>query len=307
MARAQQPPKWRVGFLSPSAQTAIVDGFIAAFRSGLAPVGLQEASGTEIVLRTANNQIDKLPALATDLVGQGVQVIYATAAPAIRAARQATSSIPIVAMDLESDPVENGWAASLAHPAGNITGIFLDVPGFSAKLLQLIRETVPAVPKVAVLWHPAVGTLQLENVRSAASTLGLTLEVFEVNRPADYDDAFKAMARSQAAGVLMLSSPMFGSTLPLLADLALRDRLPAVNIFPEFARSGGLIGYGPDFPSLFRQAGVLTRKVLQGSPVADLPIERPARFKLVANLKTASALGLTLPTSVLLGADEVIE
>jgi putative tryptophan/tyrosine transport system substrate-binding protein len=133
------------------------------------------------------------------------------------------------------------------------------------------------------------------------------LEMFEVSRPTDFESAFQAMAKSQVAGVLMLSSPLFGGTLPLLADLALRNRLPVVNIFPEFARSGGLIGYGPDLLSLFTQAGTLTRKLLQGAAVADLPIERPARFKLVANLKTASALGLTLPTSILLSADEAIE
>jgi putative ABC transport system substrate-binding protein len=276
-------------------------------RSGTVPAGSQEAADVEIVVRTANHQIDRLPALAADLAGQGVKVIFAVAAPAIRAARQVTPSVPVVAIDLESDPITSGWAASLAHPGSNLTGVFLDLPGFSAKTLQLVRDAVPGVSKVAILWHPATGALQLETVRSAAPALNLTMEVFEISRPADYDDAFGAMVKSHAQGLLMLSSPLFGGTLPLLADLALRHRLPTISLFPEFARNGGLIGYGPDLPNLFAQAGVLTRKVLQGAEVADLPIERPTRFKLVANLKTANALGLTLPTSILLSADEAIE
>jgi ABC-type uncharacterized transport system substrate-binding protein len=304
---AQQQPKWRVGYLGPSDLTPAVAGYIAAFRDGLAPAGSQEAANTEIVVRIADNQIDRLPALAADLAGQGVKAIFAVAAPAIRAARQIMPAIPVVVIDLESDPVASGWAASLAHPGANLTGVFLDLPGFSAKTLQLIREAVPDFSRVAVLWHPASGALQLETVRSAALVLNLTTEVFETSRPADYDDAFAAMVKSHAQGLLILSSPLFGGTLPLLAELALGHRLPTISLFPAFGRNGGLIGYGPDLQNLFAQGGGMTRKVLQGAAVADLPIERPTRFKLIANLKTASALGLTLPTSILLSADEVIE
>ena len=166
---------------------------------------------------------------------------------------------------------------------------------------------MPGIAKVAALWHPASGSLQLEAMRSAASAVNVMLEVFEVRDPSDFDRVFQAMVRSHAAGVLMLSSPLFAVNLRLLADLALSNRLPAINIFPDFAQNGGLIGYGPDIRGPFTQAGLLTRKVLQGTSVADLPIERPTRFKLVANLKTASALGITLPASILLSADEVIE
>jgi putative ABC transport system substrate-binding protein len=301
--RAQQP-KWRIGFLHQS-PSAIVTRRIAAFREGLGPAG--EAANAEIVERAANNQIDKLPAMAAELVGQGVQAICAVGPVAVRAAREATSSVPIVAMDLESDPVANGWAKNLAHPGGNVTGIFLDLPGFNAKTLQLLREVVPGIAKVAALWHPASGSLQLETMRSAASAVNVMLEVFEVRDPSDFDRVFQAMVRSQAAGVLMLSSPLFAGYPRLLADLALSNRLPAINIFPDFAQNGGLIGYGPDIHGLFTQAGLLTRKVLQGTSVGDLPVERPTHFRLVANRKTASALGITLPTSILLSADEVIE
>jgi putative ABC transport system substrate-binding protein len=303
---AQKPRGWRIGFLHPG-QSALVSNRIVAFREGLGASGLREAADAEIVVRLANEQIEKLPILALDLVQQNVQAICAVSPPAVRAARDATQSIPIVAMDLESDPVASGWASSLAHPGGNITGIFLDLPGFNAKSLQLLREAVPALTKVAVFWHPVSGSLQLEAVRNAALALGVAMEMFEVSRPSDFEPAFQAAAKSQSAGVLMLSSPLFGGNPQLLADLALQNRLPAINIFPDFAQKGGLIGYGPELQNLFMQAGVLVRKVLQGTAIADLPVERPTRFKLVANLVTARALGLTVPTSILLSADEVIE
>jgi putative ABC transport system substrate-binding protein len=276
---------------------------VVGFREGL---GAPSADDAEIIVRLANEQLGKLPAMAVDLVNQRVQAICAVSPPAVQAARDATRSIPIIAMDLESDPVANGWAASLAHPGGNISGAFLDLPGFNAKSLQLLRDAVPTLKKAAILWHPTSGVLQLEAVRSAASTLNVSLEVFEVSRPSDFEGVIEAASKA-GEGVLMLSSPLFGGNPQLLADLTLKNRLPAINIFPDFAQKGGLIGYGPELQSLFAQAGILTRKVLQGAAVGDLPIERPTRFKLVANLKTARELGLTLPTSILLSADEVIE
>ena len=300
--RAQHPRKWRIGFLHPG-QSAVVATRIVAFREGLGASG----GDAEIIVRLANEQLSQLPAMAVELVDQNVGAICAVSPPAVRAARDATRSIPIIAMDLESDPVANGWAASLAHPGGNITGAFLDLPGFHAKSLQLLREAVPGLAKAGVLWHPASGGLQLETVRNAASTLNVTLVVFEVSRPSDFESVFRAMARAQVGGVLMLSSPLFGGNPQLLADLTLQYRLPAISIFPDFAQKGGLMGYGPELQNLFLQAGVLARKVLQGTAVAELPLERPTRFKLVANLKSAGALNLTLPTSILLSADEVIE
>ena len=303
---AQQSKRWRIGFLHPG-QSALVSNRVVAFREGLAASGPREAADADIIVRLANEQIDKLPAMALELIQQNVQAICAVSPPAVSAARETTQSIPIVAMDLESDPVANGWATSLAHPGGNVTGIFLDLPGFNAKSLQLLREAVPALTKVAVFWHPVSGNLQLEAVRNAAVALGVAMEMFEVSRPSDFEPAFQAAARSQSTGVLMLSSPLFGGNPQLLADLALQNRLPAINIYPDFAQKGGLIGYGPELQNLFMQSGVLVRKVLQGNAIADLPVERPTRFRLVANLVTARALGLTLPTSILLSADEVIE
>jgi putative ABC transport system substrate-binding protein len=304
---AQQRPKWRIGYLSPSSLTPVVAERVAALSDGIGQGGLREIAEIEIVARFADNQIDRLPALAQELVEQGVRTISAASPAAVGAARRATSVIPIVAMDLESDPIADGWAMSLAHPGSNVTGVFLDLPGFSSKTLQLLREAVPGLSKVAVLWLPASGPRQLEAVRGAAAALQLTLEVFEVGRPSEFEGAFQAAAKSKASGVLMLSSPLFAANPQVLADLALANRLAAISIFPDFAQKGGLIAYGPDLLELYPQAGVMTRKLLQGASAADLPIERPTRFKLIANLKTASALGVTLPTSILLSADEVIE
>src|SRR6478672_13549537 len=256
---AQPSKRWRIGFLHPG-QSTLVSSRIVAFREGLGASGLREAADAEIVVRLANDQIDMLPAMALDLVQQNVQAICAVSPPAVRAARETTQFIAIVVMDLESDPVANGWAASLAHPGGNITGIFLDLPGFNAKSLQLLREAVPALTKVAVFWHPVSGNLQLEAVRNAALALGVAMEMFEVSRPSDFQPAFQAAAKSQSAGVLMLSSPLFGGNPHLLADLALQNRLPAINIFPDFAQKGGLMGYGPELQNLFTQSGVLVRK-----------------------------------------------
>jgi putative ABC transport system substrate-binding protein len=303
---AQQRPKWRVGFLSPNNPNPVTAQRMAAFSDGIQG-GLREIAEIEIVARFADNQLDRLPALARELVEQGVRAICAAAPAAVGATRSVTSAIPIVAMDLESDPVADGWATSLAHPGSNVTGVFLDLPGFSAKTLQLLRDAVSGFSKVAVFWLPASGPRQLEAVRGAAAALELTVEVFEVGRPSEFGAAFQAAAKSKASGVLMLSSPLFASNPQVLADLTLVNRLPAISIFPDFAQKGGLIAYGPDLLELYPQAAGMTRKLLQGVSAADLPIERPTRFKLVANVKTATALGLTLPTSILLSANEVID
>src|SRR3954452_13885115 len=219
-AYAQQSRSWRIGFLHPG-QSALVSNRVVAFRQGLGAPGLREAAEAEIVICLADEQIEKLPAMAVDLVGRGVQAICAVSPPAVRAARAATQGVPIVAMDLESDPVANGWAASLAHPGGNVTGVFLDLPGFNAKSLQLLRDAVPALSKVAVFWHPVSGNLQLEAVRKAASALAVAMPMSKVSGPADFASAFQAAANSHCNGVLMLSAPLFGGNPQLLADLAI--------------------------------------------------------------------------------------
>lgn len=304
--RAQPSRTWRVGFLHPG-QSATVALRLVAFREGLGTPEGGGAADVEIIERVASNRIDQLPAMAAELVKAGVHAICAVSPPAMRAAKDATGAVPIVAMDLESDPVANGWAASLGRPGGNVTGVFLDLPDFTAKCVQLLREAVPGMSKLALLWHPASGPLQLEAARKAAAAFALTGEVFEVSQTVEFEPTFRAMGDARAGGVLMLSSPLFGGNPQGMAELARKNRLPAINQFPDFAEQGGLLAYGPELQGMFRQAGAMTRRILQGTPAAQLPIDRPVRFRLVANLKTATALGLDLPPSLIARADEVIE
>jgi putative ABC transport system substrate-binding protein len=306
-ARAQQPARTRkVGVLHPG-QSMAVSARIEAIREGLnGPDGQRDAS-VEMVVRVADGEASRLPALATELVNNRVEAIVAAAPAAVQAASRATTSIPVIALDLESDPVASGFVASLAHPGRNVTGVFLDFPEFSAKCLQLLIESVPSLTGVGVLWEPSTGSLQLKAVEAAAQGFGIRMQVFETPRLADIAAAFYGLDQSRIQGVLLLSAPMFSGNAQLVADLASRQKMPSISLFPDIARAGGLLAYGPDLQALFRQAGGITRKVLQGAKVAELPVERPTRFQLVANLRSAKAFGIALPPSILLRADEVIE
>jgi putative tryptophan/tyrosine transport system substrate-binding protein len=189
---------------------------------------------------------------------------------------------------------------------GNVTGVFLDFPDFSAKCLQLLVEALPALAGVGVLWDPTTGSLQLDAVEAAARKLGIRVQVFEARRVADIAEAFYALNPAMQ-GLLVLSSPLFGGNPQVVADLALRRTVATISLFPDIAKEGGLLAYGPNIQDLYRQAGAMARKVLQGTRPADLPAERPTRFRLVANLKTAKALGMEIPPTLLARADEVIE
>ena len=303
-ARGQQPVRNRkIGVLHPG-QSTVVSARVAAIREGLSgPVD----TSVEMIIRLADGDVSRLPALADDLVNNRVDVIVAAAPAAVQAASGATTSIPVIAIDLESDPVASGFVASLAHPGRNVTGVFLDFPEFSAKCLQLLIETVPSLGGVGVLWDPTTGSLQLKAVEEAAQGFGVTVQVFEAPRAADIAEAFYGVDRSRIQGFLLLSSPLFAGNAPFIADLASRKRMPTISLFPDIARAGGLLAYGPDLQDLFRQVGVIARKILQGAKVAELPVERPTRFQLVANLRSAKVFGITLPPSILLRADEVIE
>jgi putative ABC transport system substrate-binding protein len=271
---------------------------IAAIREGLKGPDSQPDSGIEVVARVADGDLSRLPALATDLVNNHVDAIVAAAPAAVQAARGATTSIPVIAVDLESDPVASGFVAGLARPGGNITGVFLDHPDFSAKCLQLLIEAVPTLKGVGVLWDPSTGSLQLKAVEAAAQELGVHVQVVEARRLADVADAFYVLDHSRLQGLLILSSPLVGGNAQLVGDFAMRRNVPIISLFPDIAREGGLLAYGPDIHDLFRQAGTMARKVLQGAKVAELAVERPTRFQLVANQRTAKLLGITLPPSI---------
>src|SRR5215204_5604792 len=283
VGQAQTPrPQRRVGFLHPG-RSQVASMRAASFGHGLL-AGVGTRDGLEVVSRIADEETEQLPGMAAELVGLGVQVIAAVSPSAVHAAYKATTTIPIVAVDLESDPVANGWAASLGRPGGNVTGIFLDLPELSAKCLQMLRETVPKLAKLGVLWDPATGSVPLQALEKVTGSLSLEMAVQEVRRAGDFEGAFSAIGPAEGTGLLLLPSPLVASNLQILADLSLAHRFPSITLFPEFAR-----------------------KILEGANPAEQPIERPARFQLVVNLKTAEALGVTVATSVLLLADEVIE
>jgi ABC-type uncharacterized transport system substrate-binding protein len=306
-ARAQQPARIpKAGVLHPG-QASAMTARMSAIREGLSERDSLREPAIELIVRLADGDLARLPTLATDLVASRVDVILAAGPAAVQAASTATASVPVVAVDLESDPVASGLVASLARPGRNVTGVFLDFPDFSAKCLQLLTEAVPGLARVGVLWDPSTGSLQLKAVESAAQSLRVSVEVLEAQRVADIAEAFYILDPLRIQGVLVLSSPLFGGNPQLVADLAIRRRIPSISLFPDIARAGGLLAYGPDIQGLYRQIGVMARKVLRGAKPADLPVERPTTFQLVANLRTAKALGLELPATLLARADEVIE
>lgn len=212
-----------------------------------------------------------------------------------------------MALDLETDPLASGIVASLDRPGGNVTGIFLDFPELGGKWLELVKEVAPKVSRVAVFWDPATGRVPLKGAEAAAQSLRLQLQVLEARGPSDFDVVFRSAIRARAGAVVILSSPIFNTYRRLLVDLAATHRLPTIMPFPFFADDGGLIAYGPDLIELYRQGGLMVGKILKGARARDLPVERPNRFVLVVNMKTAKALGLTIPQSILIRADRVIE
>jgi putative ABC transport system substrate-binding protein len=305
-ARAQQAGKAaQIGFLYPGLAAASVTR-IGALREGLGAAG-GGAGQIEILAHASDGDVAKLTPFAADLVARKVDVIVAVSPASVRAAKSATTSIPIVVDDLESDPVASGFIASVAHPGGNITGVFNDFPDFGMKWLELMKEAIPALSRAVVLWDPSTGPIQLNAVQEAARLLNVKMEVQEVRAFDEMDRSFDAASEHQPDAIIILSSPMFGTNPRLVADLALKHRLPTVTLLTEIARAGGLMAYGPNLLGTLRQTGTMVAKVLQGVRPADLPVERPTKFEMVINLKTAKALGLSLPTSILLRADEVIE
>jgi putative ABC transport system substrate-binding protein len=259
------------------------------------------------VMRVASGDPARVASMVAEVLDRKPSVFIAAGPASLRAAAQATRTVPIVAYDLETDPVAAGYAQSIARPGGNVTGVFLDMPDFSGKWLELLRESLPQLTRVALLWDSSVGTLQYETLIRIAAGLNLQTDLLEVATRADFAGQF-AVARDRGArAIVLLSSPLMYSNVKELAELALRHRLPAITMLVEFARSGGLFAYGPSLLAAARQAGVMAGKVLGGTLPASLPIERPTIFKLIVNQRTAEALGVVIPPSIQARADEVIE
>jgi putative ABC transport system substrate-binding protein len=244
---------------------------------------------------------------AADLVRLNVDAILARGPAAVVAVNNATRTIPMVALDLESDPSAAGFVRSLAQPGGNITGLFLDLPELSGKQLQLLKEVVPQLSRVAVLGDPALNGPQFRAAEFAARALGMHLQSLEVRATSDFNRALEDATRGRAKAVLLLSSPLVFAQRAQIGALAIEKRLPTESMFVEFAEAGGLMAYGPSVREMYRRCAIYVGKILQGAQPGVLPVERPERFELVINRKTAKTLGLTVPPSVLLRADRVIE
>ena len=278
-----------------------------AFRQGLRSHGYIEGQNIAIEWRSAEGKYDQLPALAAELVRLKVDVIVADVTRATLAARQATATIPIVMM-ANADPVGSGLVLSLARPGGNITGLSIMLPDISAKRLQLLTEAVPTISRVAALCNPATPyhkTLMKE-IAAAAPSLRLQPLPIAVQGPGEFEGAFSAMARGQVDALFVADDPMFVTSRTRLLELAAKSRLPTMFAHRDFVTAGGLMSYGPSLSDMFRRAATYVDKILKGAKPADLPVEQAARFELVINLKTAKALGLTIPPSLLLRADEVV-
>jgi putative ABC transport system substrate-binding protein len=310
LAAAQPPEKMpRVGYISPGSPSDPVRlRRFEAFREAMRELGYAEGRNLSIEPRWAEDQYDRYAALAADLVRLKVDVIVTLGGAATKAARQATQSIPIV-MSIATDPLGGGLVSSLAHPGGNVTGTSMMAPDLVAKQLELLREVVPKVSRVAVLWNPANpgSAAQLREAEGVAKAMGLRLQALEARDQRDITHAFVAMARERAGALVVLADAIFINQRRRIADLAVKSRLPAVYGMGDYADVGGLIIYSANLPAIHRRAATFVDKILKGANPADLPVEQPNAFELVANLKTAKALGLTIPSSVLLRADQVME
>jgi putative ABC transport system substrate-binding protein len=298
----------RVGFLrvtTASDRPPLLD----AFRQGLRELGWVEGQDIVIDYRYAEDRVDRLPGLAAELVGLKVDLIVSSGTQGVTAARNATETIPIVMIAVR-DPVGTGLIASLVRPGGNVTGVS-DSAGLEivAKQLELLKETIPKIRRVAVLSNPANAhhLLAIREVNVAARSLGVQLQLLEARGPNEFDGAFAAMTRERVGALLVLADATFNSHRTRLADLAARSRLPAAYGWREYVEAGGLMSYGPSLPDLFRRAATYVDKILKGAKPGDLPVEQPTKFELVINLKTAKTLGLTIPSSLLQRADQVIE
>ena len=307
LVEAQQPTKVpRIGFFS-SISPSIFSDRVEAFRQGLGELGYVEGKNIVIEWRSAEGKADRLPALAAELVRLKVDVIVSPGPGPTRAAKQATNTIPIV-MAFDDDPVGSGFAASLARPGGNITGLSTLASEISGKQLELLREIVPKLSRVAVLGntsqpgHPQA----LKEINVAADAFRVQIQYLEVRGPKDVETAFRAASKERADAALVLGSPIFISQRKQLADLAAKSRLPAIYNRPEYVEDGGLVFYGVSYTDLFRRAATYVDKILKGAKPGDIPIEQPKKVELIINLNAAKQIGLTIPPNVLARADKVI-
>ena len=298
----------RVGFVEAGSLSANRH-FLDAFRQGLRDLGYVEGQSIVIEDRWADGRSERFPALIAELIRLKVDVIVQASTSGALAAKKATSTIPVVFWGV-SDPVGIGLVATLGRPGGNMTGLVLGFEdGLAGKWVELLREAVPKVSHLAVLWNPEAGGAEgrVKELRTAAGVLNLTPHIFEARNVNEFEGAFAAMARAHLGGLIVVPDPLTLRHRDQVVRLAAQTRLPATYGFPEFARAGGFIAYGPSVADQARRAAAYVDKILKGAKPADLPVEQPTKFELVINLKTAKALGLTIPPSLLGRADEIIQ
>jgi putative ABC transport system substrate-binding protein len=307
-AETQQAAKIpRIGYLSPSSPAdPRTQRFLEAFRQGLRKLGWVEGQQIAIEYRWAEERPKRLADFARELVSLNVDVIVASTTSASLRAKQATETIPIVSVAV--DPVATGLVTSLAHPGRNITGLSMMAPDLIGKQMEILKELVPTLSRVALLWNPnnVSNVPQLQQAQETAQALKVRLQPLEVRGLSELDSAFATMTKEQADAVIVLVDSMLVQHRTRLADLAAQSRLPAVYGLDDHAEAGGLLAYGPNVTDLHRLAATYVDKILKGAKPADLPVEQPMKFELVINLKTAQTLGLTMPPSLLMLADEVI-
>jgi putative tryptophan/tyrosine transport system substrate-binding protein len=297
----------RIGVLHPGAP-ATSSHFAAAFTEGLRELGYLEGQNIVVERRFGEAKAERLSDIAAELVRLKVDVIVTSTDPGIAAVKRQTQLIPIV-MANSTDPVGTGFVASLARPGGNVTGLSSVSPELSAKRLELLKEAVPRLSRVAIVWNPDVrgAVLEYKETESAARSLHLQLQSVEVNRPDGFDRAFSAVTTGRAEALTVASSSLAFRNRGRIASLAQKNRLPSIYGLREFADAGGLMAYGPNYAELWRRAAAYVSKILKGAKPGELPVEQPTTFELVINLKTAKALGLTIPPSLLRRADQIIE
>ena len=305
MAIAQTPRRvGKIGYVHP-VTTSPSHVTLAILRTAWGKLGYVDDQTA--LVRSAQGDLNKLPGLVTELVAQGADVIIVVGADAVRAAARATKTLPIVAIDMETDPVRSGLIKSYAKPGGNVTGLFLDLPSLAAKWIELLIEAVPGLQRVAFAWQPSTGPEQLNVALAAAKAMAIEAIILEVDTTDDFDAKFSTITNEKKTGIVQLTFPGVSSVAPAYSAAAIRRGLPTMTFLRSAVNGGMLMSYGPSQEIYFPRAVELADKILRGEKVGDIPIERPTKFELVINLKTAKALGLTVPVSTLARADEVIE
>ena len=307
-ARAQPARKLPVvGYMHPGLPPPAVNPTFIGMRDGLRDLGYVDGETIKIEARFGAGKPDALMAMAQDLARLKVDVLVAVSPVAVKAARAATTELPIFGLDLETDPIAAGLVTNLARPNGNITGLYLNLPGLAATWLQLLREVVPGSKRVAVLWDANTGPYQVEPLRLAAKAVAVELQVLEFRGSAEMDSVLGASLKARPQALLQLGSPLINQGGPRIAEFLLKNRLPGISPFRSFADGGGVISYGPNLQILYRRMAPLIVRILKGAKPADLPIEQPTHYEMILNLKTAKMLGVKIPQHMLLRADQVIE